>query len=218
MSGGLRGNKRWKCRTPLHTFDLPAFKVLLMNSQLIKRSSGWEPADAETVRAAYAAILSKTAHNAPSFTVQIHEVTAPTWAEHFGLFVRETFSFYTEVLKAMTGTTWLALQVHSTLHNRTQTPDTISFETKEAGVIDVTAYRFTPALFNFAWEDNTLDRPWTPWGWEIAILSKDGDDDHFFYDPASGRVIANCGESLSEIAFYGFDSVKLPRLNFFKIR
>jgi|GEM_PF-2257203 len=189
-----------------------------MNSQLIKRSSGWEPADAESVRAAYTTILSETANRSPSFAVQIHEVTAPTWAEHFGLFVRETFSFYTEALKAMSDTTWLALQVHATLHNRNQTPDTFSFETEESGLVDITAYRFTPALFNFTWEDNTLDRPWTPWGWDISILSKDSDDDHFFFDPATKRIIANRGESLSDIAFYGFEPIRLPRLSFFKVK
>jgi len=218
MSGGLRGNKRWKCRTPLHTFDLPAFKVLLMNSQLIKRSSGWEPADADTARAAYTTILSEITKRSPSFVVQIHEVTAPTWAEHFGLFVRETFSFYTEALKIMSDTTWLALQIHSTQHNRIQTPVTFSLKTEHAGLVDITAYHFSPAVFDFVWEDNTLDRPWTPWGWDIPILSKDNDDDHFFFNPTTNRVIANRGESLSDIAFYGFEPMRLQRLNFFKVK
>jgi hypothetical protein len=188
-----------------------------MNSQLIKRSSGWEPAGTETVLAAYTTVLSEMMQRTPSFVVQIHEVTAPTWAEHFGLFVRETFSFYTEALKAMAGTTWLALKVHATVHNRDQAAHTFSFETEKAGLIDVTAYHFTPAFFDFTWEDNTLDRPWTPWGWEIPILSKDSDDDHFFYDAQTHRIIANQGNSLSEIAFYGFERMKLPEMNFFKV-
>lgn len=190
-----------------------------MNSQLIKRSSGWEPADAEMMRDAYTKVQSTISSGSPAFTVHMHDVIAPTWAEHFGLFVRETFSFYTQVLTSIKNSpSWIVLRVHTTTHSRSHTVSTLTLETEAAGQVGIQGYIFTPAVFNFSWEDNTLDRPWTPWGWEIPILSNDADDDHFFYDPTTRRVIAHRGENLAEIGFYGFEAIELPELSFFKAR
>lgn len=189
-----------------------------MGVQLIKRSSGWEPADAETIRDAYDKISLVIHQATPRFNVQVREVAAPTWAEHFGLFVRETFSLYSQVIEEMKdSSSWVVLQCHSVVHNRSQKPGAITLDSANAGKLDVHGYRFMPGVFNFVWEDNTLDRPWTPWGWEVPILSMDADDDHFFYDPATGRVIANLGERIAEVAFYGFERFLLPDLRFFSV-
>ncbi|MDJ1467413.1 hypothetical protein QNI19_34220 [Cytophagaceae bacterium DM2B3-1] len=189
-----------------------------MSNQLAIRSSGWETADSESIKAAYLKIQSEIGISTPQTIIQINDVKAPTHAEHFGLYVRELFAFYTATLTSMRlSSQWIALNVHTTYHSRMiKTASNIVTITTEGDEVDVTGYYFNPVAFNFEWIDNTLDPNWKPWGWKIPVLCDDPDDTNFFYDIITHKGIIHQGSIPDRIFFYGFSPADFSGLQFFE--
>lgn len=166
------------------------------------------PSESADAFAAVRSILESDATPMVSYVVSdnFHEALGrPTAAESFGAYVRELYDVYRRVLAAMrVRRDWCALEVHSTEHTTWCDPEFALVDEFE-----VCSHTFDPAALDFPWVDNTLDRPWKAWTWDVSLLPDDADDAHVFWTPHREMAVVGDGRT-SRLSFFGFDP-DLPR-------
>jgi hypothetical protein len=169
------------------------------------RGTGWTKIPADQLSNFYSILNDKLSSPDEKIILKYKKNEAfPTEAAEFGAYVQELYAVYTCILKDMkTSREWIALKVRSTYHSKANYVDSIiiSDETDDDQV-QLQGMKFDPLVFNFPWVDNTRDNPWTPWGWEMDILSNDLDETHYFFDLKSNKLIIGTLNGTEEIYFY----------------
>lgn len=174
-------------------------------ANIIKRSSGWAKISEKELEKTHSDLNIRLGKLGKPFEITYEPVKNQlTRAENFGKYVREIYSVYSSILEDMKSSRdWLALQVRSTYHSKADYADSIIIGSEnEEDQVQVRGFYLDPAAFVFAWEDNTMDRPWKPWNWQLGILPEDLDETHYFFDNKSDRIIIGKG---SKIFFYNLN-------------
>lgn len=157
--------------------------------EIVVRSDGFTPLAEEALPVALAhahALIGRAGTRVTRVPIE-----APSLAEGFGRSVRELHAVLTTLVDAMRPSrTWMALRIHRTEHTGPG-PDERAIDDARWGAVGVVGYTFDPAVFLLPWRDNTLERPWTPWGFLVCPFSDDEDDTHVFYEipPGDGPLV-----------------------------
>lgn len=167
-------------------------------SQVVVRAAWRAMSDAD-LRASFDGLQARADAETPRLKLRVHSeyhqrIGAPTLAESYGHYVRERFALYESILKAMTvSREWTAIVAHSRYHADRPGFTDVDDDWQIAGKF------FDPLMLAFPWVDNTMERDWTPWTWEVDLLAGDLDDAHYF--SCAQALIVSTGD---ELRFHGF--------------
>ncbi len=181
------------------------------------RSQGWSPLSNEDMASRYSELNTKLGKLKVCSILTYRPIKNDlTLAENFGKYVRELFEVYRATLEEMKSSReWVALQVRSTCHSKAGYSDSIVIgEENDPDQFQIRGFQLDPLVFDFKWQDNSMDLPWKPWGWQIGIFSDDLDETHYFFDLKSKKHFV---AKDSEISFYDMTPILPKELTLFRL-
>ncbi len=169
-------------------------------ANIILRSRGWTSIHTQDLAKSYSDLSTRLGSLDLSFAIAHEpETNDLTYAENFGRYVRELFLVYTAILEEMKSSReWIVLQVRSTYHSKADFSDAIIIgDENDPDQIQVRGFRLDTLVFDFPWQDNSMEHPWKPWNWQIGVLPDDLDEVHYFFDLKSEKLFIGADKKLS---------------------